>query len=114
MKKIVWVSRHELTSEQLNDLAANIGVATDQIKVRNISVTWAATDNATSDYESNSNMWVELHRHGDIIAGVFPPVALEAMPYNAIVYSPVSQQKPELRIGDGPIPFVHVRWAKIN
>jgi hypothetical protein len=45
------------------------------------------------------------------IGGVFPPVALEARVEGVRLLSPVSRQDPEMRKGEGAIPYVHVRWS---
>jgi hypothetical protein len=115
--RIIWCSRHKISAKQLIDLChtAQIG---DDVAVENRNVTWAATADAAADAVHNSAQWEELYAaagRGGIIAGVFPPVALETRrPFGQTgirLASSVSRQAPELRVGDGPIPFVHVRWA---
>ena len=117
MSKIIWCSRHTMSASQLDDLRNDPGVAADMaVECRNI--TWAATADAASDATRNRAEWALLYTaagRGGVIAGVFPPVALEARKRGKRVgirlAAPVSRQAPELRVGDGPIPFSHVRWA---
>ena len=115
MSRIVWCSRHALSDAQLADLRREIG-GDMPADCRNI--TWAATPDAAADAARNRAEWALLYTaagRGGVIAGVFPPVALEARKRGKRagirLASPVSRQAPELRVGDGPIPFSHVRWA---
>jgi hypothetical protein len=116
--RIIWCSRHEMSAEQLADLCSTAQVVVDAVVVENRNITWAATADAAADAVRNSAQWEELYAavgRGGIIAGVFPPVAMEARrPFGQTgirIASPVSRQAPELRVGDGQIPFAHVRWA---
>ena len=113
---IVWVSRHEMTAEQKADLLRRKRLSDCDVATHNI--TWAATADEEADREQNRKTWDSLYTgvgENGIIAGVFPPVALEALRdvemEDVCIASPVSRQAPELRVGDGPIPFAHVRWA---
>lgn len=79
---------------------------------------WQATADYVADRERNKAEWKLMQQEADIIAGVFPPVALEALKkgcrrQRTIILTPISRQAPELRKGDGAIPFVHVRWAHL-
>lgn len=116
-RKVAWLSRHEMTAEQTADLAKTLGCELGGLEIETINHTWAASENVMSDVSANSDTWLEL-AHGpspyDVICGVFPPVALEAMccslPH---VYTPVSRARPDLRQGDEPIPFEHLRWSNV-
>ena len=115
MNSIIWCSRHTMTAEQLDDLRNNPGVGAD-MEVEGRNITWAATKDAAHDVTCNLAEWELLYTaagRGGVIAGVFPPVALEARGDRSgiRIASPVSRQAPEMRVGDGPIPFAHVRWA---
>ena len=117
MLKIIWVSRHQLSANQLADLLEDLGVRNnlEQFQVVRRNIVWQATSNVLRDREENRAIWNELRDEASVIAGVFPPVALEAKPNwgsRVHVLSPVSRQAPELRVGEGPIPFEHVRWAR--
>ena len=115
--KILWTSRHNLNDEQLADLHKLYG----DVEVLHHNITWEASENSDKDFEKNSALWSTLFSYivnedKWIIAGVFPPVALEALPdnKNLRIISPVSKQLPELRKGDGPIPYKHLRWATLH
>lgn len=116
MPKIVWCSRHEMTAEQKADLLRRVILSDCDVATHNI--TWAATADEDADTKQNRKIWDSLYAgvgETGIIAGVFPPVALEALRdverEGVCIAAPVSRQAPELRVGDGPIPFTHVRWA---
>lgn len=125
MRKILWISRHAMTADAKADLALRMQEYDIEIDQRNI--TWQATVSGAEDRYANRAIWqtlideasAEADKHGVgrlFIAGVFPPVALEAIgqkserPTRLRILTPVSEQAPELRVGDGPIPFRHVRW----
>ena len=116
--KIIWTSRQPLNHEQINDLVAILNTTPGELEITADAVTWQATADAEADRRENRHQWKEWRQAGyAVIAGVFPPVAIEAMPspygWDACpaVLTPVSRQAPELRQGESPIPFVHVRWA---
>lgn len=120
--KIMWLSRHALSAEQEESLRWFIGGGELEIIAEN--VTWAASADGAADRARNFAEWRLIHRRltGDgqrlaYVAGVFPPVALEALkrgrPRTLRLLTPVSEQAPELRVGDGPIPFRHLRWAPL-
>ena len=112
--RVLWLSRHEMTAEQLADLNERFG----DVEVESVNLTWQATADWRADDIRNKAEWAVLQSKAKVIAGVFPPVALEALKKGVrkggtILMSPVSRQAPELRVGDGAIPFVHVRWAEL-
>lgn len=115
MKKVAWLSRHEMAQEQKEDLFRRLGCEAEIIQV---NVTWAASSNAVADRMANRSTWRDLLAEydvdNDVIAGVFPPAALEVIPNGVPVITPVSKQAPELRQGEGTIPFVHARWASLG
>ena len=119
--KVLWLSRHQMTPDQEASLRKIIG---DEIEIISENVTWAASADGAADRVRNKAEWRLLYRRltGDgqrlaYVAGVFPPVALEALkrgrPRTLRLLTPVSEQAPELRVGDGPIPFRHVRWVHL-
>lgn len=115
MKRVVWLSRHDMSLEQQVDLACTLG---NEISVYPENVTWEATADAASDLRANVKTLDGLFdRYGSYaeLAGVFPPVALEAMRSIGIHgYTPVSRQSAELRAdGSRQIAFQHVRWTKV-
>lgn len=125
MKKILWLSRHELTNDQIEDLWKLFGDRSIEIKTEN--VTWVATDNPEDDQILNKLMWMNLINESNLILGVFPPVAIEALtaPGNnpdidkviseVCLYSPVSKQDKKIREdGSATIEFKHLRWCRIH
>lgn len=119
--KIMWLSRHQMTPEQAESLRAVVG---DELDVISENITWSASADGNADRVRNAAEWRLIHRRltsdGQrmaYVAGVFPPVALEALkrgrPRSLRLLAPVSEQAPELRVGDGPIPFRHLRWAPL-
>lgn len=120
--KVMWLSRHQMTDEQAESLWEIIGEG--ELKIIAENVTWAASADGQADRVRNAAEWRLIHRRltsdGQrlaYVAGVFPPVALEALkrgrPRTLRLLTPVSEQAPELRVGDGPIPFRHVRWVRL-
>jgi len=117
IRKVMWLSRHEMTREQTDSLLSTFyaeGASGVEIVCQNII--WQATIDGVADRATNLLTWRALLSEADLITGVFPPVALEALPTDSdtLLVSPVSRQAPELRVGEGAIPFAHVRWAIIN
>jgi len=119
--KVMWLSRHKMTNEQAESLRKIIG---DEIEIISENVTWAASADGAADRVRNKAEWQLIYRRLTAggqrlayVAGVFPPVALEALqrgrPRALRLLTPVSEQVPEMRIGDGPIPFRHVRWVHL-
>ena len=100
-------------ADQLIDLAAATGHEVKDLQVTQSNVTWQASEDAYDDLVANKATWDKILATTDIVAGVFPPVALEARPEGIIVLSPVSRQSKELRAdGTAVIEFHHVRWAR--
>lgn len=100
-------------ADQLFDLADVLGCKVEDLHVTQENVTWEASDNASSDLDANVEIWKSIQATADVVAGVFPPVALEARPDGARLLSPVSRQSKEVRAdGTASIEFHHVRWAR--
>ena len=113
MLKITWLSRHPMGADQMADLAAALGREVGELQVTSKNVTWQASDDACDDMVANKATWAEILATTDIVAGVFPPVALEARPEGTVVLSPVSRQSQAVRAdGTAAIEFHHVRWAR--
>ena len=117
--KVMWLSRHQITDVQAESLRKIIGA---EIEIISENVTWAASADGAADRVRNAAEWRLIHRRltsdGQRLAYVAgPPVALEALkrgrPRTLRLLTPVSEQAPELRVGDGPIPFRHVRWVHL-
>lgn len=109
--KIAWLSRHAMTPDQERSLAELLGFDPE---IEPINLTWKASDDPAADHATNAATWKSLAEKYGAICGVFPQVALEAMCCELPpVYTPVSQARPDLRVGEKPIPFVHLRWSRV-
>ena len=75
-KKIAWLSRHDMTKEQFTALQKRFW---DDIEVVNVPTHWASSGNIDDDIKSNEMEWSNLLLEYDAVAGVFPPVAYEAL-----------------------------------
>ena len=99
--------------DQILDLAAATGHEVKDIQVTSENVTWRASSDARADQVANEATWKKILATTDVVAGVFPPVALEAKPEGITVLSPVSRQSKAVRAdGTAAIEFHHVRWAR--
>ena len=99
--------------DQIADLAAALGREVEEIQVTSKNVTWQASNDAYADRVANEATWTRILATTDFVAGVFPPVALEARPEGVVVLSPVSRQSQAVRAdGTAAIEFHHVRWAR--
>ena len=100
-------------ADQVVDLAAALGREVEEIQVTSKNVTWQASEDAYADRVANEATWNDILATTDIVAGVFPPVALEARPEGVTILSPVSRQSKAVRAdGTAAIEFHHVRWAR--
>lgn len=112
MKKIVWLSRHELTTEQKAYWEKNVPDA--EFVTEN--VTWANSESEDGDWRANNAIWERIISQYKPIAilGVFPPVALECLRggHKIPIYSPISKQNAKVREdGTRQIEFIHLRWS---
>ena len=99
--------------DQILDLAAATGHEVKDLEVTQDNVTWTASSDANADRVANEATWKKILATTDVVAGVFPPVALEAKPEGITVLSPVSRQSKAVRAdGTAAIEFHHVRWAR--
>ena len=113
MVKITWLSRHPMGADQIIDLAAATGHEVKDLQITSENVTWQASEDAKADRVANEATWNKILATTDLVAGVFPPVALEARPEGITVLSPVSRQSKAVRAdGTAAIEFHHVRWAR--
>lgn len=118
--KVAWLSRHPLGADQLVDLKRVLRAS--EIEVVSENVTWAASPDNVADAAENMATWRRIASGVDVVAGVIPPVALEAAMcvetswgLDAEVWAPVSRQSREVRAdGSAQIAFHHVRWARIR
>jgi hypothetical protein len=111
---VAWLSRHPMTADQKADLAKTLGLPEETLAVETINRTWSASADPEKDRAENRASFNALYASHEVITGVFPPVALEAMS-GSDIYSPVSEQTSEARAdGTRQIAFKHLRWAKIR
>ncbi len=107
---VFWVSRHQMSNAQLNGLMT---ILNRPFEVIQKDIVWQATVDEKADYEANRKTW-RLLSEVKFLAGVFPPVALEAKPSEIVAYTPISGQTKRTEAGsEGKIEFVHLRWAKV-
>lgn len=123
--RVLWLSRHQMTEEQADDLLDEATSGWDGLDIETENHLWSATASEEADMEENSRFLKSAFARADIVAGVFPPVALEALrqmrrefrrragsdPFWCVA-TPVSEQTREERAdGTAQITFRHVRWA---
>lgn len=77
--RVAWLSRHDMTREQLTALQQWFKGET--IEVMNIPTHWRSSEDIYDDVEHNEMEWRKLLLEYDAVAGVFPPVACEALKY---------------------------------
>ena len=126
MMKVVFVSRHAMTGAQVADLEEYLG---HKVEVVAENITFSASENPMADLAANKAVLARLFGEYDVVTGVFPPVAIEALvslrnelaenPVLGLVedtgvLTPVSRQRAEERAdGTKAITFEHVRFARI-
>ena len=111
MLKVAWLSRHEMSPSQKESLEQHLG---EKIEVSHRNITWRASEDYEKDELENMKTWGTLFRY-DVIAGVFPPVALSAARYvNTPLYSSVSKQSPKEREDStAQVTHEHLRWEPV-
>lgn len=124
--KAVFVSRHCMTLDQKMDLESYLGC---EVEVFEENITFSATNDVKADLAANKAALARLFGEYDVVTGVFPPVAIEALaslrnelaenPVLGLVedtgvLTPVSRQRAEERAdGSKTIVFEHVRFAAL-
>jgi len=116
--KVAWCSRHPLSQEQRESLVNKLGgdVRLVEYAVEQRNITWQATTDRGDDDAHNFSVWSDLTEEFNIIAGVFPPVALASRPeYSGPIYAPVSIQS-EARVTGSTktVEFKHAYWVEID
>lgn len=126
MMKVVFVSRHQMTEGQKANLEKYLNCDVDIVTE---NITFSATEDAAADLAANKAILGRLFNEYDVVTGVFPPVALEALISaraemaadpslgnieDTGILTPVSRQRTEERMdGTKAIAFEHVRFARI-
>ena len=101
MIKVVWCcAKHEMTTEQASSLAELCGISVTDMEIVHLPVQWKASPLSYDDVRDNRMTWSNIIHSYDIIAGVFPPVAMEALSslrvsddnfgYSKCVFTPIS------------------------
>ena len=99
--KVAWCcARHEMTAEQASSLAELCGVTVDEMEIVHLPVQWKASPLSHDDVIENRITWSNIINSYDIIAGVFPPAAMESLEslrasdaefaYGKCVFTPIS------------------------
>lgn len=106
--KFVFFSRHQLSESQISDLKDR---GYDQFENVNPG-TIASLDDVCEITANNP-----ADGYGYVMPGRFWVGLCQFMAANPdhkfAAYEAESRQAPELRVGDGPIPFVHVKWHRL-
>ena len=124
MMKVVFVSRHAMTGAQVADLEEYLG---HKVEVVAENITFAASKDPVADLAANKAILGRLFNEYDVVTGVFPPVAIEALMSaraeidqslgnveDTGILTPVSRQHAEDRAdGTKAITFEHVRFVRI-
>ena len=124
--KVVFVSRHAMTCAQVADLEKYLG---HKVEVVAENITFSASEDPVADLAANKAILGRLFNEYDVVTGVFPPVALEALMSaraemasdpslgnveDTGILTPVSRQLASERSdGSKVILFEHVRFARI-
>ena len=124
--KVVFVSRHQMTEGQKADLEKYLN---SDVEIVTENITFAATEDPAADLVANKSILGRLFDGYDVVAGVFPPVAIEALMSaraemasdpslgnveDTGILTPVSRQHAEDRAdGTKAITFEHVRFVRI-
>ena len=125
MKTILWLSRHHMGDDQLEDLKSSLN---DDIEVITKNITWAASGDSSADIATNRMIWAGLLTEVTnyphiVIAGVFPPVAMESLSslrvsddnfgYSKCVFTPISSVMRVTLDGKTIKRLVFHRWMEV-
>ena len=124
MVKVAWCcAKHEMTTEQSSRLAELCGVTVEEMEIVHLPVQWKASTLSYDDVKDNRTTWSNIIHSYDIIAGVFPPVAMEAISslrvsdenlgYSRCVFTPISSVM-RVTLGGKTIKrLVFHRWMEV-
>lgn len=130
MKRILWLSRHDMTRVQkrrLLELLPEDERASAVVKCR--MHVWRISNDEEADNEANAEAWKNMNAEADIIAGVFPPTSLTGLLvaremaendgefasewFDPMVVTPVSQIDTRAVNGKAQKRFLFLRWQRI-
>ena len=127
MKKLVKVAwccaKHEMTTEQASSLAELCGISVTEMEIVHLTVQWKASPLSYDDVRKNRITWSNIILSYDTIAGVFPPVAMEALSslrvsdenigYYRCVFTPISSVIMVTLGGKTIKRLVFHRWTEV-
>ena len=99
--KVAWCcAKHEMTTEQASSLAELCGISVTEMEIVHLPIQWKASPLSYDDIRDNRITWGNIIHSYDIISGIFPPVAMEALSslrvsddnfgYSKCVFTPIS------------------------
>ena len=124
MVKVAWCcAKHEMTTEQASSLAELCGVTVEDMEIVHLPIQWKASPLSCVDIANNRITWSNVIHQYDIIAGVFPPCAMESLyslrasdenlGYSRCVFTPISSVM-RVTLGGKTIKrLVFHRWMEI-
>ena len=124
MIKVVWCcAKHEMTTEQASSLAALCGISVEDMEIVHLPIQWKASPLSYDDVRDNRMTWSNIINSYDIIAGVFPPAAMESLEslrvsdaefaYSKCVFTPISSVI-RVTLGGKTIKrLVFHRWTEV-
>ena len=122
--KVAWCcAKHEMTTEQASSLAELCGVTVEDMEIAHLPILWKASPLSHDDVRENRITWSNIINSYDIIAGVFPPCAMEALSslrvsdenlgYSRCVFTPISSVM-RVTLGGKTIKrLVFHRWMEV-
>ena len=124
MVKVAWCcSKHEMTTEQASRLAELCGVTVEEMEIVHLPIVWNSSEHPYDDVRENIKKWKEVYEMCDIVAGVFPPVAMEALSslrvrdynfgYSKCVFTPISSVMSVTLGGKKIKRLVFHRWMEV-
>lgn len=124
MVKVAWCcAKHEMTTEQASSLAELCGVTVEEMEIVHLPILWKASPLSYDDVRDNRITWSNIINSYDIIAGVFPPAAMEALSalrmsdenlgHSRCVFTPISSVM-RVTLGGKTIKrLVFHRWTEV-
>ena len=124
MVKVAWCcAKHEMTTEQASSLAELCGISVTEMEIVHLPVQWKASPLSYDDVRDNRMTWSNIINSYDIIAGVFPPCAMEALSslrvsdenlgYSRCVFTPISSVISVTLGGKKIKRLVFHRWMEV-
>ena len=124
MVKVAWCcAKHEMTTEQASSLAELCGISVTEMEIVHLPIQWKSSPLSYDDVRENRITWDNIIHSCDIIAGVFPPVAMEALSslrvsdenlgYSRCVFTPISSVISVTLGGKKIKRLVFHRWMEV-